>query len=118
MVQMDFVEAFERVAVIVSPTLPVVAPSIGRTFQPSGSFNVAPRNIITRNTLPANVAGLPAASVPCGLSSDGLPAGLQIIGPAFAEPLVLRVAAAYEDASPAPQALPLIAEASARLETS
>jgi aspartyl-tRNA(Asn)/glutamyl-tRNA(Gln) amidotransferase subunit A len=44
-----------------------------------------------------NVLGLPALSMPCGLTVSGLPIGLQIIGPAFEESLVLRVAAALED---------------------
>jgi aspartyl-tRNA(Asn)/glutamyl-tRNA(Gln) amidotransferase subunit A len=44
-----------------------------------------------------NVLGLPALSMPCGLSSSGLPMGLQIIGPAFEEALILRVGAALED---------------------
>jgi aspartyl-tRNA(Asn)/glutamyl-tRNA(Gln) amidotransferase subunit A len=44
-----------------------------------------------------NVLGLPALSMPCGLTLAGLPIGLQIIGPAFEESLVLRVAAALED---------------------
>lgn len=44
-----------------------------------------------------NLVGLPALSIPCGLSGDGLPVGLQIIGPAFEEALILRVGAAMED---------------------
>jgi aspartyl-tRNA(Asn)/glutamyl-tRNA(Gln) amidotransferase subunit A len=45
-----------------------------------------------------NALGLPALSLPCGLSAAGLPVGLQIIGPAFEEALLLRVSAALEDA--------------------
>jgi aspartyl-tRNA(Asn)/glutamyl-tRNA(Gln) amidotransferase subunit A len=43
------------------------------------------------------VLGYPAISMPCGLSSDGLPIGLQIVGPAFEEAVILRIAAALED---------------------
>ena len=50
-------------------------------------------------TVPANLAGLPAISVPAGLSGDGLPLGLQIIGRAFDEETVLRVAAVLESAA-------------------
>ena len=46
-------------------------------------------------TIPADLAGIPAVSVPCGFS-DGLPVGLQVMGPSWREDLVLRVAAAYE----------------------
>ncbi len=42
----------------------------------------------------------PAASVPCGLTSEGLPAGLQIVGPSHADALVLRASRAYEQAEP------------------
>ena len=50
-------------------------------------------------TVPANLAGLPAISVPAGLSADGLPLGLQIIGRAFDEETVLRVADVLESAA-------------------
>jgi aspartyl-tRNA(Asn)/glutamyl-tRNA(Gln) amidotransferase subunit A len=50
-------------------------------------------------TVPVNLAGLPAVSVPAGLTSDGLPLGLQVIGRAFDEQLVLRVARSIERAA-------------------
>jgi aspartyl-tRNA(Asn)/glutamyl-tRNA(Gln) amidotransferase subunit A len=97
LVQQDFANAFQRVDVVLGPTVPLVAPRIGRTFEPGGPFNMAPRSIANRLTIPCNLTGMPAISVPCGFS-DGLPVGLQIMGPAFAEPVVLQVAAAYEAA--------------------
>ena len=48
-------------------------------------------------TIPVSLAGLPAISIPCGLSSDGLPIGVQVIGRALDEPTVLRVARILED---------------------
>ncbi|TMJ77856.1 MAG: Asp-tRNA(Asn)/Glu-tRNA(Gln) amidotransferase subunit GatA, partial [Alphaproteobacteria bacterium] len=50
-------------------------------------------------TVPANLAGLPALSVPAGLSADGLPLGLQIVGRAFDEEMVLRVGDVLERAA-------------------
>jgi aspartyl-tRNA(Asn)/glutamyl-tRNA(Gln) amidotransferase subunit A len=49
-------------------------------------------------TVPFNLTGQPAASLPCGLSSEGLPIGLQVVGPRFSEPLVLRASQALESA--------------------
>jgi aspartyl-tRNA(Asn)/glutamyl-tRNA(Gln) amidotransferase subunit A len=98
LLQQDFAAAFERVDVVLGPTMPLVAPLIGRTFEPSGTFNLAPRGIANRLTVPCNLTGMPAMSVPCGFA-DGLPVGLQIMAPAFAESLVLRVGAAYEAAT-------------------
>jgi aspartyl-tRNA(Asn)/glutamyl-tRNA(Gln) amidotransferase subunit A len=51
-------------------------------------------------TLPFNLAGLPAITVPCGFTSDGLPIGLQIAGRPFDEATVLRVAWVYEQSAP------------------
>jgi aspartyl-tRNA(Asn)/glutamyl-tRNA(Gln) amidotransferase subunit A len=100
LIQQDFAAAFAEVDVVVGPTAPIVAPPIGRTTEPGGPLNVAPRSIANRATVPCNLTGMPAISVPCGFASDGMPVGLQIMGAAFAEPLVLRVAAAYEAATP------------------
>ncbi|MBV9582323.1 MAG: Asp-tRNA(Asn)/Glu-tRNA(Gln) amidotransferase subunit GatA [Chloroflexi bacterium] len=98
LIQADFAGAFERVDVVVAPTVPLVAPEIGHTLEPSGPLHVAPRSIANRATVPCNLTGMPAISVPCGFS-DGLPVGLQIMAPALAEALVLQVAAAYEAAT-------------------
>lgn len=98
LIQQDFAAAFQRVDIVVGPTLPIVAPPIGQTTVPYGPLNVPPRLIANRATVPCNLTGMPAISVPCGFSA-GLPVGLQLMGPAFAESLVLRVAAAYEAAA-------------------
>ncbi|MBV9599994.1 MAG: Asp-tRNA(Asn)/Glu-tRNA(Gln) amidotransferase subunit GatA [Chloroflexi bacterium] len=99
LIQDDFRQAFQDADVVVAPTVPLVAPPIGRTLEPGGPLNLAPRSIANRATVPCNLTGMPAISIPCGVSG-GLPVGLQIMGPAFSEPLVLRVAAAYEAATP------------------
>jgi aspartyl-tRNA(Asn)/glutamyl-tRNA(Gln) amidotransferase subunit A len=100
LIQHDFARAFERVQVVLSPTVPLVAPPIGHTLEAGGPLNLVPRAIANRTTVPCNLTGMPAISVPCGLAQpDGLPVGLQIMGPAFAEPLILGVAAAYEGAT-------------------
>ena len=52
---------------------------------------------------PFNLTQQPACSIPCGLTSDGLPIGLQIAGPMFGDALVLRAARAYESACPIPR---------------
>jgi aspartyl-tRNA(Asn)/glutamyl-tRNA(Gln) amidotransferase subunit A len=99
LIQQDFSGAFEQVDVVVAPTVPLVAPPIGCTFEPGGPLNVAPRSIANRTTVPCNLTGMPAISVPCGFADGGLPVGLQIMGRAFSEALVLRVAAGYEAAT-------------------
>ena len=98
LLQQDFAAAFERVDVVLGPTMPLVAPRIGHTLEPGGTFNLPPRGIANRLTVPCNLTGMPALSVPCGFA-DGLPVGLQIMGPAFGESAVLRVGAAYESAT-------------------
>jgi aspartyl-tRNA(Asn)/glutamyl-tRNA(Gln) amidotransferase subunit A len=99
LVQQDFRDAFSQLDVVIAPTVPLVAPRIGHTLEPDGPLGIPPRAIANRTTIPCNLSGMPAISVPCGFS-EGLPVGWQIMGPAFAEPLLLRVAAAYEAATP------------------
>jgi aspartyl-tRNA(Asn)/glutamyl-tRNA(Gln) amidotransferase subunit A len=86
----DFVAAFEKADVLVSPTTPFVAFPIGsRTSDPYQMY------LADLFTIPSNLYGGPAISVPCGLS-EGLPVGLQIMAPTMADDRMYRVAAALE----------------------
>jgi aspartyl-tRNA(Asn)/glutamyl-tRNA(Gln) amidotransferase subunit A len=85
-------ELFERYDVLVSPTSPTVAFPLGaRTADPLAMY------LADVLTIPSNMAGLPGLSIPCGLS-EGLPVGLQLIGPQFSENLLFRAAHALERA--------------------
>ena len=95
LVQAEVAAVLGEVDVLVLPTVPIAAPQIGKTTQPGGPLNVVPRAVITRYTTLANLTGMPAASVPCGFA-DGLPVGLQILGLAYGDAMVLRAAHAYE----------------------
>ena len=87
----DFEAAFRHVDVIVAPTTPTPAFKIGeKTDDPLQMY------LSDVFTVPVNLAGIPAISVPCGFNSAGLPIGLQIIGKPFDEETVLRVAHAFE----------------------
>jgi len=87
----DYDVAFERFDILVSPTSPTTAFRIGeKTNDPMAMY----LNDIF--TIPANLAGVPAISVPCGLDDAGLPIGVQLTGPALDEPTVLRAAHALE----------------------
>ena len=90
----DFMAAFAKVDCILVPTTPSAAFAIGdKTEDPIAMY------LNDVFTVPANLAGLPAISVPAGLSVDGLPLGLQIVGRAFDEEGVLRVAQVLEGAA-------------------
>jgi aspartyl-tRNA(Asn)/glutamyl-tRNA(Gln) amidotransferase subunit A len=88
----DFEAAFGQADVLVSPTSPFVAFGLGeRVDDPIAMY------VNDLCTLPASLAGTPAISVPCGLS-DGLPVGLQIMGPTLHDEICFRVGAAFESA--------------------
>jgi aspartyl-tRNA(Asn)/glutamyl-tRNA(Gln) amidotransferase subunit A len=89
---------FADVDVLVTPTTPMPAPAIAELKSNPDALRPAEIKLL-RNTRPFNVWGLPAISVPCGLTKGGLPIGLQIAGPPWREDLVLRVAQAYERAT-------------------
>ncbi|MCU1272079.1 MAG: enantiomer-selective amidase [Acidobacteriaceae bacterium] len=91
----EITKTFRDVDVLVTPTTPVPSPRISDLLKDISLLRPA-EVILLRNTRPVNVWGLPAISVPCGFTSEGLPIGLQIIGPPNGEPKVLRAAFAYE----------------------
>ena len=89
---------FADVDLLVTPTTPIAAPSIAELQ--ADPDQLRPHELVLlRNTRPFNVWGLPAISVPCGFTRDGLPIGLQIAGPPWREDLVLRLAHGYEQAT-------------------
>ena len=90
LIKQDFDRAFSGCDALISPTAPTVAFKLGeKTADPLAMY------LSDIATIPVNLAGLPAISLPCGFSGN-LPIGLQIIGPAFAEETLLRLAFAYE----------------------
>ncbi|MGH7884327.1 MAG: Asp-tRNA(Asn)/Glu-tRNA(Gln) amidotransferase subunit GatA, partial [Thermodesulfobacteriota bacterium] len=91
LIKKDFEEAFDKVDVIAAATSPETAFKIGeKTDDPLKMY------LSDVLTIPCNIAGIPGISVPCGFSSSGLPIGLQILGKAFDEETILKVAHTYE----------------------
>ncbi|GAB3417366.1 Asp-tRNA(Asn)/Glu-tRNA(Gln) amidotransferase subunit GatA [Haloparvum alkalitolerans] len=90
-VRQDFEDAFEEVDVIASPTMPVPPFELGEGLDDPLKLYLA-----DANTTPANLANLPAISVPAG-ESDELPVGLQLVGPKFDEETIIRAASAVEN---------------------
>ncbi len=93
LIKQDFEKVFENYDVIVGPTTPTPAFKIGEKID--DPLTMYANDILT---IPVNLAGNPAISVPCGLA-DGLPVGLQVIGKAFDEGTVYRTAHAFEQAA-------------------
>jgi len=84
----EFARAFKKFDVLVGPTMPVLPPKVGEKVTPLEDY------LIDINTVAANLTGLPAISIPCGLV-DRLPVGMQLIAPRFREDLLLRVASIF-----------------------
>lgn len=103
----DFKAAFEQADVLVSPTLPTTAFPVGERVE-----NPLAMYLTDLCTIPSNLAGNAAMSVPCGLApEDGLPVGLQIIAPALADERIYRVGAAIEAAFDERRGYPLLEDA-------
>ncbi len=94
LIRQDFLDAFERCDAIVTPVAPIPAFKIGeKTDDPMQMY------LSDAFTLPASLAGVPGISVPCGYSAQGLPIGIQILGPHFREDVILGVAHQFEQAT-------------------
>lgn len=89
----QFARFFDDYDILLTPTTPIAAPPI------EGPDAVEQARLLTRFTAPFNLTGLPALSIPCGFTREGLPVGLQMIGRPWAEAKILRAAFAYEQAT-------------------
>ncbi len=94
LIRNDFDAAFQEVDVIVGPTSPTAAFKIGEKSSDPLSMYLSDIYTIT-----ANLAGIPGLSLPCGFTKSGLPIGLQLLAPAFAEENLLRTARVFERAT-------------------
>nr|GGG80032.1 amidase [Virgibacillus oceani] len=95
----DFKKAFEKVDVLLAPSTPAHTPDIGNKFVQINGNDVHLLDNLTRFTGPVNLAGLPSLILPCGLI-EGIPVGMQLIGPAFKEEKILKVGYAFEASNP------------------
>ena len=91
LIRQDFLSAFERVDVVLCPTSPTPAFRLGERIE-----NPLEMYLSDVFTIPANLAGIPGISIPCGFTRDNLPIGMQIMGKHFDEATLLKVARAFE----------------------
>ena len=91
LVKNEFENNFKKYDVILTPTSPNVAFDIGSKID-----NPLEMYLSDVCTVPVNIAGLPAISIPCGVNSEGMPIGFQLIGNHFEEATILNAAYAYE----------------------
>jgi aspartyl-tRNA(Asn)/glutamyl-tRNA(Gln) amidotransferase subunit A len=97
---LKMVSQFQGFDILLTPTTPVTPFDVGVDWpKGAGGEKVHPLNYLGF-TYPFNLTGLPAASVPCARTGDGLPVGMQIVGRPLEDATVLRVAAAWEEARP------------------
>jgi aspartyl-tRNA(Asn)/glutamyl-tRNA(Gln) amidotransferase subunit A len=89
-----------EVDIIAAPTTPITAPGINEEKMHVSGAERNTRALLLRNNRPANLGGIPAISVPCGLTRQGMPVGLQFMGAVTDEALLLEIAARFEQAAP------------------
>jgi len=99
MAEGEFESTFKRADAIIAPVTAVSAPRIGQEEVEIAGEKETVRSALVRLNRPANFTGHPAISVPCGFTSDGLPVGMQLIGPRWSEACLLAIAQAYEEAA-------------------
>jgi aspartyl-tRNA(Asn)/glutamyl-tRNA(Gln) amidotransferase subunit A len=95
LLRQDFANAFKRCDLILTPTTPTPAFRFGEKVDDPLAMYLNDIYTVT-----ANLSGVPGISVPCGLSSEGLPIGLQLLGPYWSESTLFRAAHAYETINP------------------
>jgi aspartyl-tRNA(Asn)/glutamyl-tRNA(Gln) amidotransferase subunit A len=95
LIKRDYDQAFEKVDALLGPVSPTPAFKIGEKVSDPLSMYLSDIYTVT-----ANLAGIPALSVPCGFTREGLPVGLQILANQFQEGMLLRLAEAYTQAFP------------------
>ena len=98
-VEQDFDSAFKRVDAILAPAVPIAAPPIGQNEVKITGERETVRSALVRMNRPANLTGHPAIAIPCGFTPEGLPVGLQLIGPKWGEAALLAIAFAFEQAT-------------------
>jgi len=101
LIRRDYDQAFDphgvyRLDALLTPTTPTTAFPIGDVYGDSVLMQYA-----DQLTVPANHAGVPGISIPAGLDSEGLPVGIQLLGPDFSEAALLRAGRAFEQATAA-----------------
>ena len=94
LIKKDFDDVFKRYDAIITPTSPTAAFKIGEKIKDPLTMYLS--DIFT---ISANLTGIPGVSIPCGFTKDSLPIGLQILGKAFDEEAILRIAYSYEQAT-------------------
>jgi len=94
LIRKDFEDAFKKVDILLAPTAPTTAFGSGENIE-----NPMAMYLSDLLTIPANLAGLPAISLPCGFDKSSLPIGLQLIGNVFEEAKLLQVASQFENAA-------------------
>jgi len=90
----------EAIDALMVPTVPIAAPLIGEETTHVGNDDHATRALLLRLNRPANLAGVPAISVPCGFTAAGLPIGVQFIGAEHNERVLLEIADIYQRSNP------------------
>ncbi len=109
LIRRDFEQAFSSCDVIATPTSPVAAFGLGELVTDPLEMYLA-----DAYTISCNLAGLPGMSIPCGQTSEGLPVGLQLLGPTLGEEAIFRVAGAYQERTDWHQTWPAFAMEAAR----
>ncbi len=113
LIQEEYARVMKQVDFLVTPTAPVPAPRIDAKYIKMNGVEHRVRGpgsgLISRNTSPMNAVGLPAITVPCGVTQAGLPIGVQFITGPFEEGLLFQVADGYERVSPSQGLRPTVA---------